>query len=168
LEALKTLASDPSVPPVCVQAAGYLDPADRSYLADLQRDAAVSGLADRFTYRGELDRAGKIAFLQSCDVFSTPTISRESKGLPVLEAWANAVPAVLPAHGAFCELVEDTGGGVLYPPNDSAALAQTLKRMVLSPDFAAACGRKAQQAVQERYNATKAAERMLEIYQNSH
>ena len=125
----------------------------------------AAGLADRFHYVGELDRAAKIAFLQSLDLFCLPTVYRESKGLSVLEAWANAVPAVLPAHGALPEMVEDTGGGLLCEPNDPAALAAGLKRMILEPDFAAECGRRAQQAVHERYNAEVMARRMIELYE---
>jgi len=163
--ALRVLAEDPSLPPVCVQAAGYLDPADRSYLGDIQRQMADCGLADRFRYVGELDRPGKIAFLQSCDLFALPTVYRESKGLSVFEAWANGVPAVLPAHGAFPEMIEDTGGGLLCPPDDTAALAEALKRMIRDPDFAAQCGRRAQQAVRERYNAEVMAQRMTGVYE---
>jgi glycosyltransferase involved in cell wall biosynthesis len=163
--ALRILAADADLPPVRVRAAGYLDAADRPYLADLCRQLADGGLADRFQYVGELDRPAKIAFLQSLDLFCLPTVYRESKGLSVLEAWANAVPAVLPAHGAFPEMVADTGGGVLCEPNDPAALAAGLKRMILDPDFAAQCGRRAQQIVHERYNAEVMAQRMSELYE---
>jgi glycosyltransferase involved in cell wall biosynthesis len=163
--AMKLLAADPDVPPTRVRAAGYLDAADRPYLAEIQRQMADVGLADRFQYLGELDRAGKIAFLQSLDLFCLPTVYRESKGLSVFEAWANAVPAVLPRHGAFPEMIDDTGGGVLCEPGDPASLAAALKRMILDPDFAAQCGRRAQQAVRQRYNAEVMAQRMVELYE---
>ncbi len=162
--ALRLLAADAGLPPVRVQAAGYLDAADRPYLADIQRQVAEDGLADRFAYLGELDRAEKIAFLQSLDLFCLPTVYRESKGLSVLEAWANAVPAVLPAHGAFPEMMADTGGGLLFEPNDPAALAAALKRLVLDAELAARCGRIAQQAVHERYHAEGMARRMVQLY----
>ena len=103
-----------------MRAAGYLDPADRPYLAGIRRQLAAAGLADRFQYVGELDRAAKIAFLESLDLFCLPTVCREAKGLPVLEAWAAGVPAVLPAQGAFPELIADTGGGLLYEPGNLA------------------------------------------------
>ena len=93
-DALRLLATDPDVPAVYVRAAGYLDAADRPYLTEIQRQMADAGLADRFQYVGELDRAGKIAFLRSLDLFCLPTVYRESKGLSVFEAWANGVPAV--------------------------------------------------------------------------
>jgi len=165
-DALKLLAADPDVPPACIRAAGYLDTADRPYLAEIQQQMADAGLADRFQYVGELDHAGKIAFLQSLDLFCLPTVYRESKGLSVFEAWANGVPAVLPAHGAFPEMIDDTGGGVLCEPGDPASLAAGLKRMILDPDFSAECGRRAQQIVHQRYNAEVMARRMVELYES--
>ena len=74
---------------------------------------AKGPLANRFQYDGELSRDAKIKFLQSLDVFCTPTVYRESKGLPALEALANGVPVVLPAHGTFPELIDAVGGGLL-------------------------------------------------------
>ena len=163
--ALELLAADADVPPVRVQAAGYLDAADRPYLAETERQMADAGLSDRFQYVGELDHAGKIAFLQSLDLFCLPTVYRESKGLSVFEAWAVGVPAVLPAHGAFPEMIEETGGGVLCEPGDPASLAAALKRMILDPVFAAQCGRRAEQIVHRRYNAEVMARRFMESYQ---
>jgi len=95
---------------------------------------------------------------------SMPTVYRESKGLPVLEAWANAVPVVLPAHGAFPEMIQDTGGGLLCEPGDPQSLAAALKRMIREPDLAAECGRRAQQAVHTRHNAEVMARRTIEVY----
>jgi glycosyltransferase involved in cell wall biosynthesis len=162
--ALRLLAADPEVRPLRVRAAGYLDPADRPYLDEILRQMADAGLADRFQYVGELDHADKISFLQSLDLFCLPTVYRESKGLSVFEAWANGVPAVLPAHGAFPEMIEDTGGGVLCEPGDPGSLAAALKHMLHDLDFAAECGRRAQQAVHQRYNAEVMARRMMELY----
>ena len=162
--ALAILAADGDLPPVRVQAAGYLDARTGPIWPTFERQ-----MARRFgrpvRVLGELDRAAKIAFLQSLDLFCLPTVYRESKGLSVLEAWANAVPAVLPAHGAFPEMIDDTGGGLLCEPNNPAALAAALKRMMLDPDFAAQCGRRAQQAVRERYNSAEMARRMVKLYE---
>lgn len=163
--ALKLLAANADLPPVRVQAAGYLDPVDEPYLADIERQMADAGLADRFEYVGEPDRAAKITFLQSLDLFCLPTVYREGKGLSVFEAWANAVPAVLPAHGAFPEMIEDTGGGLLCEPNNASALAAALQRMIEDGPFAAECGRRAQQIVHARYNADMLAARMMAVYE---
>ena len=63
-------------------------------------------------------------------------------------------------------MVEDTGGGVLCEPNNPAALAASLKHMILNRDFAAECGRRAQRIVHERYNAEVMAQRMIELYES--
>jgi len=163
-EALKLLVEDEDLPPVRLLAAGHLAETDRPYLNAVHSQLAHWGLADRFDYVGELDREAKIAFLQSLDVMSVPTICRESKGLAILEAWANAVSVVLPEHGAFPELVKDTGGGLLCEPGSPPALAAGLKRMILDSDFAFQCGRRAREAVSQRYHAPLMAQRTLELY----
>lgn len=163
-EALNILCNLPTMPPVVVRAAGYLHPADRPYLGNIQHQLAQWKIADRFQYVGELDRRGKIAFLQSLDVLCVPTLYRESKGLYVLEGWAAGVPAVLPAHGAFPEMVAETGGGMLFPPGDVYALADSLKQMILNRNYAADCGLRAHRAVRQKYDIALAASRVLEIY----
>lgn len=165
-EAFHLLAARDDVPPMRLLAAGYLDPADRPYLDRIRSQLAQRGLGDRFDYLGELDRAGKIDFLQSLSVISVPTALREAKGLAVLEAWANGVPAVLPDHGAFPELVQQTGGGLLCEPDDPPALAAALARMVLDPAFATDCGRRAQAAIRERFHAPLMARRTIELYRD--
>ena len=79
----------------------------------------AAGLLGDFEYVESPDHANKVRFLQVVDVLSVPTMYREPKGLYVLEALANGVPVVQPAHGSFPELIEATGGGLLVPPNDS-------------------------------------------------
>jgi len=164
-EAFESLAAQDGLPGLRLVAAGYLDPADRPYLAAIQSRLAERGLAGQFEYAGSPDRAGKIALLQSFDVMCVPTVYPESKGLYALEAWANGVPTVLPAHGAFPEMVADTGGGLLAAPNDPSSLAQSLRRLILDRHLAAECGRKAQQAVYDRYHAERMARQTIELYQ---
>ncbi len=165
LAAMVALDESPGVPPYRVRLAGYLDRADRRFLSDLFRMAKRSGKAERFEYVGELDRAGKIDFLQSLDVLCLPSLLRESKGLPALEAWACGVPAVLPDHGAFSELVADTDGGLLYDPQQPDELPSALLRILSDADLAAQCGRRAQQTVHERYTTARESQEMLELYE---
>ncbi len=165
-EAFALLCEDRQLPPLRLVAGGYLGKADRPYLTEIRSGLAERGLAGQFQYLGELDRRAKIGFLQTLDVMSVPTVHPESKGLSVLEAWANAVPAVLPAHGAFPELIEDTGGGLLCRPCDPGSLAAGLKELLAHPGRAAEWGRRGQQAVRERYHAELMARRMVQLYES--
>jgi glycosyltransferase involved in cell wall biosynthesis len=164
VEACELLAQRSDVPPFELHAAGYMAPGDRKYLAALQRRAGRGKLGPAFIYRGELTRDEKIAFLQSLDVFATPTVYPESKGLPVLEAWANGVPAVLPDHGTFPELVAATGGGVLHRPHDTGHLAARLAELLKDPERMKALGKAAQLATHARYDAPSMAAATLDLY----
>jgi glycosyltransferase involved in cell wall biosynthesis len=164
VDACERLAGQSGIPPFVVRAAGYLGAADRPYFEVLQKRIAAGPLADRFEYLGELDRPQKIAFLQSLDVFSTPTVYRESKGLPALEAMANAAPVVLPDHGSFSEMVADTGGGLLFRPHDVDDLAAQLAALLRDPIQATQLGLAGQQAIEDRYHAKAMAQRTIELY----
>jgi glycosyltransferase involved in cell wall biosynthesis len=164
VDACEKLADRADVPAFELHAAGYLGAGDRLYFDEIQHRVGRGPLAHRFRYHGELDRAEKIAFLQSLDVMSLPTVYRESKGLPVLEALANGVPVVLPRHGTFPELVADTGGGMLHEPLDARDLADTLGGLLNDPVRADELGRAGQRAVRERYHARAMAERTLALY----
>ena len=144
--------------------AGYLGASDRDYLQQLVARTNQGALAGKFKVHGELDRTAKIEFLRSLDVFCTPTVYRESKGLPLLEALANAVPVVVPAHGTFPELIADTGGGLLCKPQDAEDLAKKLAELLLDPVRSQEIGRTGQQAIRERYHAEKMAENTRSLY----
>ena len=165
VEALHAMSETGNVPPCRLRVAGYLDRPDRAYLDEVRKRVAAWGMADRFEYAGELDHAGKIAFLRSLDVLCLPGMVRQSKGLPVLEAWASGVPVVLPDHGAYSEMVADTGGGLLYDPQRPEALAEALARMLCDEAFALQCGRLAQRAVHERHTAERESGEMLALYE---
>jgi glycosyltransferase involved in cell wall biosynthesis len=55
-----------------------------------------------------------------------PATYDEPKGIFLLEAMASGVPVVEPQRGAFIEVVNKTGGGVLVEQDDPDALASGL------------------------------------------
>ncbi|TWT31012.1 2-deoxystreptamine glucosyltransferase [Posidoniimonas corsicana] len=148
-----------------VKAAGYLGKADRAYLSAVTEQANSGPLAGRFEYLGELDRDQKLTFLKSLDVFSTPTVYRESKGLPAIEALANGVPLVLPEHGAFPEFVRHTGGGLLFPPGDVNALAAQIARLLTERAFAKQLSDEGHGVVHDHYHDERMARETVSLYQ---
>jgi len=163
-EAYRRLRQMPGVGATRLRVGGYLGVSGRACLEKVRRDMAAWGLADQCDYIGEPDRAGKIEFLQSLDVFSTPTTFREPKSLPVLEALACGVPFVAPAHGVFPELVETTGGGVLVKPDDPQALAEALARLVSDAALRGELGRRGREAVHRDFADARMAEQTLEVF----
>ena len=149
-----------------VHVAGYLGASDKRYLAEIQRRVARGPLAGRFKYLGELDRIEKIDFLRGVTIFSTPTVYRESKGLPAIEALAAGTPVVLPEHGSFPELVDETGGGVLHRPHDAAHLAEQLVALIDDPLKAEKLGETGCDAIHEHRQSSQMAQRTLALYRN--
>jgi glycosyltransferase involved in cell wall biosynthesis len=165
VESFALLHEDRSSPPLRLKVAGYKSPADLPYFETCQKRIRELGLTERFDYAGELDRAAKIAFLQSLDIMALPTVYHESKGISVLEAMGNAVPLVLPAHGTFPEYLADTGGGLLHEPENPESLAERLAELIRDPARADAMGLAAQQAIRQRYTSQHMAEQHLHVYQ---
>jgi len=151
--------------PVCrFRASGWLGPQHRPYFADIRRTLTGAGLEGDFEYVESPDHAGKVRLLQSLDVLSVPTTYRERKGLYVLEALANGVPVVQPAHGSFPELIEATGGGVLVAPNDPDDLARGLHRLLADPALRQEMGRKGREAVHAGFTAEHEARRTADHF----
>lgn len=167
VDAYIELRRQPDAPPVKLRASGWLGENDKPFFAEQVKRLEAAGLAGDFEYVPSPGHADKVRFYQSIDVLCVPTAYREPKGLYVLEAWANGVPVVKPSHGAFPELVQATGGGLLVPPDSPAALAAGLRQMLDDHAFRTRAGRAGAAAVRERFTAdvmAKETAAVLELY----
>jgi len=136
-----------------LRVAGAMTNADKPLVAALRRR-----LGNRVEFLPNLERDAKIAFLQSLNVLSVPTLYAEAFGLYILESLACAVPVVQPRHGAFPELIAATGGGLLCEPNDVHSLAAALRQLLTDPSRARQLGQAGRIAVQEKFGVDKMAE----------
>lgn len=150
--------------PTRLKVSGWLGENNKPYLEEQVNKLRAQGLLAEFEHVPSPDHASKVRFLQSIDVLSVPTTYREPKGLYVLEAWANGVPVVLPAHGAFPELIELTGGGRLVTPNHPAELAEALRDLISQPAKRREWGRRGRAAVQSRFHAAVMARETAAYY----
>ncbi len=146
--------------------AGYLGSRDQPYVNEqLERLSPwiAEGSAECL---GEVDRNQKLALLRDIDILSVPTVYQEPKGLFVLEAWAASKPVVQPNHGAFPELIENSGGGLLFEPNDSEALATTIRNLGENRFQRLELGRQGRRAVEQIYNDKAMARRTVAVYEH--
>jgi len=163
-EAYRKLRRETDFSGATLEAAGYLAPEYRGYLRGVEQEMKKAGLGGEFHYRGVLDRAHKIDFLRSLSVLSVPGSYAEPKGIFLLEAMANEVPVVQPRHGAFPEIIEKTGGGILVEPNSVDSLAEGIYSLWRDQARADELGRRGAAGVREYYSAARMARRAVEVY----
>jgi alpha-maltose-1-phosphate synthase len=140
--------------PVLLRAAADLDPSAQLVLCAGQPDtpeleAEVAGLvaglrAERpgvIWLTGMLPKREVIQLLSHATVFACPS-RYEPLGIVNLEAMACGAAVAASRVGGIPEVVADGETGVLVPPDDPAALAAAINRLVRDPDLAATMGRK--------------------------
>ena len=152
--------------PCRLKIAGYLAASQEQFLDGLRdylRQPATSGY---YEIIGEVSRQQKIELLSSLDVFSVPSIYREAKGLYILEALASGVPVVEPRYGSFPELIESTGGGILYEPDlGPRGLADALARLMDQPEERQRLGMAGRDAVRRLHTDKVMADETWKLYE---
>jgi glycosyltransferase involved in cell wall biosynthesis len=123
----------------------------------LQEQAAALRL-ERVHFLGRRDDVGDL--LAACDVVVLPS-RREGLGVAALEAMAAARPVVASAVGGLGEAVVHERTGLLVAPDDAAALAQAVGRMIDDTALRARLGAAGPERVAEGYLP----EQMVEAYE---
>ena len=165
-EAYRILRKSGELPEARFEAAGYMAADCKPYLEEIQKRLKDAGLEGEFHYRGVLDRDDKIAFLRKLDMMSVPATYDEPKGVSLLEAMACGVPLVQPSRGAFTEIIENTGGGLLVKPDDPESLAEGILKLVKDRKLAEELSANGFRGVREQYTAVNMADRVLEAYES--
>jgi glycosyltransferase involved in cell wall biosynthesis len=93
-----------------------------------------------------------------------PSEWEETFGLVAVEAMSAGVPVIASAIGALPELIEDSGGGVLFTPGDVAGLAGVLQDVAAEPARWRALGTAARASYERRFDPAANIEELLDIY----
>lgn len=165
VEAFHTLTKELGADTVQLHVAGYLGKKDEPYLEELVNQIHAWGLAASFVHHGEVTRTQKINFFNRLHLFSVPTVYRESKGLPILEALANGVPVVQPQHGAFPEMLDATDGGILVAPESADALAEGIMELLNDPERREHLGQTGKANVHRKFNDVVIAQQLLSVFE---
>jgi glycosyltransferase involved in cell wall biosynthesis len=138
---------------------------DDKLISKIRRQLGGCGLLEDVEFLAGFEKDRRLAFLQTVSVLSVPEKQPVAFGMYVLEALAAGVPVVEPASGVFCELLEVTGGGILFEPNDARALAAAMEPLLLDADYARQLGRQGREAVFAKFNVDQSAEKIVHICQ---
>ena len=128
----------------------------------LKEQAEALGIAGRVTFTGL--RRDIPAILSQSDIF---VLSSLWEGLPIsaLEAMAAARAVVLTDVGGNSELVEHGTNGLIVPPGDVPALANTLLSLINDSSYRLSLGKAARSHVQREFNIDFAAKQYETLYE---
>ena len=144
---------------------GGLGPVDEASLVkDLRCQLQSRGLLEHVEFHPNLSREKKLEFYRSLTVLSVPALYGEAFGLYLAEAWASGVPTVQPRHGAFPELIEGSGAGVICEAGDAAALADSLEGLLLDGDRLRSLGQAGLRAASEQFDIHKIARSLAQVF----
>jgi glycosyltransferase involved in cell wall biosynthesis len=131
----------------------------RAWAEGLARERGI-GDAVRFTgFRQDVP-----ALLGVMDCFALASTRTEGVPQSLLQAAAAGVPLVASRVGGIPEVVEDGVTGLLVPPEDPAALAAAIERVLADPAAAAARARTARKRCEERFSRETSIGRLLSLY----
>jgi len=84
--------------------------------------------------------------------------------IPLLLASGRAIVASVPATGTAARAIEQSGGGIIIPPEDPAALAATIEELYYNPDKVKQLGEKSRQYAVENYTFEQALDRYEKLF----
>ena len=131
--------------------------------AALEAEIRLLGIADRVVLLGF--RRDVPMVLAALDLFVQPSIY-EGFGLSLLEAMAAGLPSVASRVGGIPEVIEDGHTGLLVPPQDPAALASAIIRLLGDRDGARRLGEAAAGRARDKYSLARVAARVDELYRD--
>ncbi len=129
------------------------------YLADPDVAAAIEPV-------GRVNRDELWRRLWEADVLSAPSLTGESFGMVLTEAFAAGTPVVASEIAGYSEVVTEGSDGVLVPPADPQRLAEVLQRLHHDPELRSRMSRNARETAR-RYAWPAVAERVEAVYERA-
>jgi glycosyltransferase involved in cell wall biosynthesis len=150
MRALRLLRDRSPAARLVIVGAPHPRPADVSFAAELRRLAASLGVADAVVFADPTDDMADA--YAAADVVVNPARFAEPFGRVAPEALVAGRPVVATCVGAIPEVMRDGVDGLLVVPDDPAAMAAAVARLVEDPALAKALVHSGRQRALERFN----------------
>ncbi len=142
-------------------AAKYLIVGDGSYADQLHQAVQQHGLTDHVIFTGARQDIPQI--LAASDIFILPTLL-DALPTVLIEAMAASTPIVASSVGGVPELVENGRNGLLIPPAEPDALAQSCLQLLQNPEEARAMGRAGKKIAAQKFDIHKQVKKLGDVY----
>ncbi len=133
---------------------------------DVLRYVADPELLRFMNIRGRVSREELWAELHRADLLCAPSLSGESFGMVLTEAFAAGTPVIASAIAGYSDVVSDGVDGLLVPPGDPQRLAEELQRVHFEPERLQEMGEAARRSAQ-RYAWPRVADQVTAVYERA-
>lgn len=131
---------------------------------ELEKLAKETRVQNSVVFTGYIEERLKPLYYKAADVFCLPsTITSESFGIVNLEAMASGIPVVASRIGGIPDIVKNGENGLLMPPEDSQALADSIIFLLDNEGVRQKMGENGRRKA-ENYTWDKVAQRTETVY----
>ncbi len=153
-----------SIPDLSLKVCGGYTGVDKPFILSQIKKIRENGLEKKIKIYPEFQGEKKSEFFRDVDVISVPVNKRDGYGLYILEANAAGIPVVQPATGAFPEILETTGGGIIYTPDTVEALADSVTEILSDRNKLREYSEEGYRRVREKLSLEKMSAGLSEVY----
>lgn len=165
LDAFITLKGEPELASLRLRATGGATPADLPFMDKMEARLADADCLDAAEIDWDFQSAPDAAFFRGLSVMTAPARGGEAFGMHIIEALSRGIPVVQPRVGAYPEVLENSGGGLLYDSEDPCGLVDSLRELLLNPGLARRLGEQGQLYAREQFSVERMAREMTALYE---
>lgn len=137
---------------------------DEKYIKAIRKKLSKEDLDKETEFAEDFEGEGRLDFFDKVSVIAVPVRNGEAFGMYLLEAMASGVPVVQPALGAFPEIINLSGGGIVYEPNTPETLCDALAGLLSDHKKLNTLSLNARKGVEANFNINDHAKEMIGVY----
>jgi glycosyltransferase involved in cell wall biosynthesis len=165
VDAFILLRKNPEFASVKLKITGGKTDDDLHFIKEQKNKISKADLEPDVFWVEEFDGDERQKFFDSVRLISVPVLNGEAFGLYQLEAMASGIPMVQPALGAFPEVIETSGGGIIYSPNEPESLSKALASLILNDQKLQELSAAGLSGVKQHFDIHTQAKKMVAVYE---
>ena len=166
VDAFIELKKKPGFEDVKLIATGGSTGDDSKFNKEQKRKLKAAGLLDSFEIVPDFEGKAVNDFFKQVSLISVPVRIGEAFGMYLLESMASGVPVVQPALGAFPEIIEISGGGLIYMPNTPKKLGETWVELLSDPDKLEKLSLAGYEGTRKKFNIHNHTKEIITLYES--
>jgi glycosyltransferase involved in cell wall biosynthesis len=152
------------IPDLTLHVCGGYTGDDKPFISEQIKKIREHGFQKSVKIYPEFMGDNKMEFFKNVDVISVPVRKYDGYGLYIIEANGAGIPVVQPATGAFPEILEMTGGGLIYSPDNNEELVGALVKLLNNKNLQKELGEAGKKNVRVKLSLEKMSVALSDIY----